>query len=147
LSGEVGMNRPLKEVEYRLSLLCAGGDGGPDAFGPSAAHLAARVLRDAPVDHDKSDSLLGQVVGRFNPRRGNELEVCGPMLAETLRQILRGAGVGRWMTWNSRRSRSSTSVPYLRVALSESVVRYFTSRIRWAKQNCTRMPKSPMYLR
>ena len=65
----------MKERKYAVALLDAGREHRPGAFAPSHAGVAARALRDAPVDHDMPNRLLGQIVRRLDPRVGQEPEV------------------------------------------------------------------------
>ncbi len=145
------------------------GDHRPDSLAPLPALFAARPLRDVPVDHHEADRLLGQVVRRFYPRRGDEREIGVSVLAKPLRHVLavpRRRGGQAQPYYRVARlfqpaaetppccvarvdgtPRTASSVPPAmlrrscgRADRSGNVVRNFTSRIRWARQNCTVTP-------
>jgi hypothetical protein len=88
----MGLHGIQQEFENRPTLLGASGSHRPDAFAQSAAFLAPRPLSNPPVDDHKANRLFGQIVGRLDPRRGHEAEVCRAMLAKALGQV---AGVFR----------------------------------------------------
>ena len=88
-----GFNRLSQTLFW--TRVCAGSDHCPDTLGPTATRMAACALGNTPVDHDKADGLLGQVVGGFDPWRRDELEVGFSMFPKTVRQVLRGTGVRR----------------------------------------------------
>ncbi len=72
------------------------GDHRPDSLAPLPALFAPRPLRDMPVDHHEADRLLGQVVRRFYPRRGDEREIGVSVLARTASPCSgRAASAGR----------------------------------------------------
>ncbi len=83
----------------------AAGDHRPDSLAPLPALFAPRPLRDMPVDHHEADRLLGQVVRRFYPRRGDEREIGVSVLAKPLRHVLAVP-----------RRRGGQAQPYYRVA-------------------------------
>jgi len=64
----MGVEGAVKEGKQRSALLPTGGGRGPYALAPGAAHRPPRALRDAPLDHYEAQGLLGQVVGRLDPR-------------------------------------------------------------------------------
>jgi len=69
---EVGLDGLAEVVEHGSFLLGTHGDGGPDAFARLSATLASGALGDAAVDGHQADGLFGEVVGRFDARRGQE---------------------------------------------------------------------------
>ena len=60
----MSLYRVEQELKNRSTLLGAGGHHCPDSFTPSAAFFASRSLRGVPVNHDKANRLLGQIVRR-----------------------------------------------------------------------------------
>ncbi len=62
---EVGEEGFFEEREQVAAVLAAGGDSRPDALAPVSASFATSALRDAAVDHDVANGLLGGVVGRL----------------------------------------------------------------------------------
>ena len=78
----MGLDGIQQKLKRRTTLLGATGDHRPDALAPSTAFLAPRPLRNPPVDHHKANRLFRQVVGRLDPRRGDEAEVRRSMLAK-----------------------------------------------------------------
>ena len=123
----------------------------------------------------KSDRLFRQIVRRLDARRGDEAEVRFPVLAEPLRQILSVIALGHAGGGDLQHLLPGRFQPLLKpcrrhllapvdhgkqvpqrvshplavspVLASGSVSRNFTSRIRWARQNCTNTSHSRMYLR
>ncbi len=85
----MGEKRFLQELHQVASGLFACRDCRPNALAPSAALFTTRALRGFPVENDKSNCLFGQIVGRVNTGRGNELEERVAVLAKPLRHILR----------------------------------------------------------
>jgi len=84
---KVGAHGGKDELEGGPALHRAGADHGPEAFAGLASLEAARALRDAPVDDDEAHGLLGEVVGRADAGRGDELEVGLAVLAEAVGHI------------------------------------------------------------
>ena len=111
MAARVGVYCTLNEIEDGPSLLGATGHSRPDAFGPPAPGCATSALRDAPVDHHKSDRLLGQIVGRCNTRRGDETEVGVPVSAKTIGHISCLGAHGRPLC----RGHKSTPLPFQRL--------------------------------
>ena len=72
MTGEVSDDGLMEIVEHGAMLLDAGGGGGPDAFAPASAARTAGALGDVTVLDHEADGLLGQVVGGFETRRGDE---------------------------------------------------------------------------
>src|SRR5580698_2472257 len=70
--GEEGI---VQELKGAPSLLGTGCHYRPGPLAPSHALVSARALRDAAVDHDVADRLLGQVVGRFHAGLRQEGEI------------------------------------------------------------------------
>jgi len=89
LSGEMGDDRIVEEVEGRAALLGAGGQHGPNPLAPTASRFTTRALRDPAVDHHESEPLLHRVVGRLHAGRPEESEVVLAVLAESLADVLR----------------------------------------------------------
>ena len=77
-----------EELEHRAALLSTGGDRGPDALTPSSAPFAPRPLGDESIDDHEAHGLLGQIVRRLDPRRGDEPEVCFSMKSKPVRHVL-----------------------------------------------------------
>jgi len=94
LSVEVGLDDLDEVVESGAALGGAGGEDGPDAFGPLASALAASSLGDAPVDGHEADGLFGEVVRRLDTGRRDELEIGGAVYAQPLGHELRRPGLG-----------------------------------------------------
>ena len=80
-SVEMGLDDLDEVVEGGAALGGTGSDDRPDAFGPFPSTFAARPLCDVAVYRHKPDRLFGQVVGRFDARCGDELEVRATMVA------------------------------------------------------------------
>src|SRR6516165_12754290 len=64
---EVRFDRPAQVVKHALSLLRTRRHHRPDPLAPALPLLAARPLRDVPVDHHEPYRLLRQVVRRLQP--------------------------------------------------------------------------------
>jgi hypothetical protein len=91
-----------KVLEDAPALLAARRNGGPYAFAPSATCFAARALGDSLVDDQGTNHLLGEVVGRFDTRHGEEGEVAvGSFAFESLCECVRFSA-RRWMASNAQ---------------------------------------------
>ena len=62
---ELGFNRLVKEVEETVSLLCAGGDGGPHSLVIALARYAASALKD--ILHPCFDGRVTAMGPRLKP--------------------------------------------------------------------------------
>src|SRR5208283_5779309 len=77
----------------RTVLLGAGRHRGPDAFAPASASFATGPLSYQSVQHHEPDGPFRQVVGRLDPRGGDEPEVGVAMQAEAIGQVPRLAAL------------------------------------------------------
>src|SRR3954447_15896162 len=164
--GEPRPDRRFQVLKHRSPLLRARRDHGPDPFAPAVALLTPCPLCDEPVNHHEPDRLLRQVVGRLHSRDRDEPEIALPVLLEPLRKVAtmsRRGHVARGMSQHfgprclklglerlGRQLLPAVDHPKERTQrlahacslTSGSVVRNFTSRIRWAKQNWSVTPNS-----
>ncbi len=90
----MGEERFLKELDQVAARLFAGRQRGPDAFTPLTALLAARALGDFAVEYHEPNCLFGQIIGRIDARRGDDLEERGAVLAKPVCHVLRLARGG-----------------------------------------------------
>ena len=93
------MDRIEQELKGRATLLGASRNHCPDALAPPATFFAPRPLGNPSVDHHKANRLFGQVVGRLDPRRGDEAEIRGAMFAKALGQV-----AGMFRVWYAGRA-------------------------------------------
>ena len=84
----MGEERFLKKLRQVAARLFAGRQRGPDAFTPLMALLAARASGDFSVENHEPNCLFGQIVGRVDARRGDELEKRGAVLAKPIGHVL-----------------------------------------------------------
>ena len=171
MSAEVGLKRLAKVLIQRPTPLAARRTRRPYPLAPLPTPLPPRALRDPSVDHHEPQRLLRQVVGRLYPRRRDEAKVALTVLAKSLCQVARlplPRGMPR-RTHHARPlplqrrlqslrrhllppvkdpkelfQRRQHPLAILPVAGVQRGVRYFTSRTRCARQNCTNTPISPM---
>ena len=78
----------------------------PDAFAPGSALFAASALRNIAVYDNKANRLFSEIIGRFNARRGNKLEISIAVFTETIGKILSLTTV-----WNINQRRTGTAMP------------------------------------
>ena len=84
----------LQKLHRIPARLFAGGDCCPDALAPLAAVFAARALRNFPVQDHEANCLFGQIVGRVDAGRGDEVEESFAVLAKPTCHVLRLARRG-----------------------------------------------------
>ncbi len=78
----MGEERFLKKLHQVAPGLFAGRDRCPNALAPIAALFATSALRDFAIENHEPNRLFGQIIGRIDARRGDELEERRAVLAK-----------------------------------------------------------------
>lgn len=84
----------MQESHQVATGLPASRDCRPDRLTPPATLFAARPLRDFSIEHNESNRLFGQIVGRVDARCRNELKERVAVVAEPLRHVSCFSGIG-----------------------------------------------------
>ena len=84
---QVSCDRVAQKREYGTVLLLTGADDGEDPLAPALASGTACSLRQSTVDGDKPNRLFGEVICRFNSRRGEKAKIRVGMREEPLADV------------------------------------------------------------
>jgi len=79
---KVGVDGLLDKAEHGPALLPAGGLDRPETLTPLLALASPGYLGNAPIDHAKAQSALGDIVGRLNAGTSDKGEVDSAVGAE-----------------------------------------------------------------
>ena len=82
------MDRLAYKIECVSALAGAGSQYSPDAFTPNPALFATSTLGNIAVYDNKANRLFSEIIGWFNARRCDELEISFAVFTETIGKIL-----------------------------------------------------------
>jgi len=90
----MSLDRLIYKIKRTSALAGTGRQYGPDAFAPGPAFFATSALCNITVYDNKAYRLLSEIIGRFNTRCGDKLEISFAVFAKTIREILSLATFG-----------------------------------------------------